>query len=728
MKKLALSASISDGAAELAIAGSTHYYKLNGDNRDKAGDNDGTKTAVNQDWYEAGKPADADTANGEYTIVHIGDNQVVTDFIDDGYQEVTQWIADNAERLNIQMVINSGDLVNYAATASQWVDAKAGMDILKEAQIPYVYALGNHEYPMSGTKTRTTAEFNDYFAIEDHLAQAVGQVNETKLVYAYPRTAKISGVEDLMPNTTEGNTSGVVSYGNTYVETMENAVYMVTMGGKQYAIFALECQPRFVVTEWAHTIMQALEAEYPDLITIVIEHDYLSSSGGLVTYNSCFDAAERAISHTPASLYSDFISQYKSIQMVLCGHVATGISSRTDIGVNGNKIVTIMNDQSYEGNGGEGNILLLRCKADGTVIKAEYYSPILEKYYVPQYQFEFDTAADSDVVLDLPAFTAMGTANGSDRWHITGSPYGTCVGGLLIGVNNKNHLAVRTFVPTISGTATYTITTSGYGDAYGKAALCVCKADGTVIWPAEGQWETELAKSSTYKTSTFDVVAGEPIHLIMKPLATPSALIYIPAKSTISITDAESTTTSYTSNSASTGVSYETQGNNGWYANYYTASSSINLVPAPYTVTYGVDGEGGKISAASSGTSDGSKCVVSADGTVRFTASPDVGYRIVGYYVNGVYHKHTRRILTLPMIKKDLDVKVKFERIKLEGDTNGDGVVNIIDMVNMNNGVADESAFADKSVCDLVDAVAAADGVDVVDVDDVKELRKRILE
>lgn len=746
MKKLALfsdARTADEIAADMnglsaSAEGLTNYWVLNGVYTDKTGNNNGSLTAVNASWYENGKLADA--GEGEYTIVHIGDNQVVTDFYRGGYQKITQWIADNAARLNIQMVLNSGDLVNYSNYASgdttndQWKDAVEGMNILKDAGIPYVYAPGNHEYKSSGTSVpRTSEEFNDHFDIVDHLLQAEGAENETKLVYAYPNTNKISSTADLtlLENAT------TTSYGNTYEETMENAFYLATIGGKQYAILALECQPRKAVTAWAGTILTAIEAEYPGITTIVVTHDYLSNSGTLVTYASCFDAADRAIAHTPASLYSDFLSQYKSISMVYCGHVATGIATRTDIGVNGNKIVTIMNDQSYEGNGGEGNILLLRCKADGTVIKAEYYSPILEKYYVPQYQFDFDTASDSEVQLTLPKLTlSTNVRSNKDAWlHSTWSG-GTLCGNRLLAAYTT-YSAVRAYQVQNTGTMNYRLNYDlSVAASNGAVELTLCRADGTILWPQTGAWQKV---TGTFDTTVSDipVVAGEQIYLIIRNInATGSSgMHYINITSSGTVKDAVgSTLESFNSNSSTTGLFTKdtdgnvvyAQGHNHWYA-YTCTGTSIKTTAKTYDVTYGVDGEGGTLSAATSGTASTGKCVVAAGGTVRFTALPAVGYRIVGYYVDGAYYKSTRRILTLPMIEKDMDVKVVFEKIPLEGDANGDGTVDVLDAVHLKVGVETEAEIEKAELCDLIDEIAATIGVDVLDNEDIRALRKKIL-
>ena len=140
-----------------------------------------------------------------------------------------------------------------------------------------------------------------------------------------------------------------------------------------------------------------------------------------------------------------------------------------------------------------------------------------------------------------------------------------------------------------------------------------------------------------------------------------------------------------------------------------------------------MDGEGGTLSCGTGGTAANGVCTVAAGGTARFTAKPNDGYRIVGYYVDGKYHKSTNRILCLPMIKEDMDVKVVFEKIPLVGDANGDGIVDVLDAVFLKVNVAAETPFENEPLCDLADDVPAALGVDVLDNNDVTALRKKIL-
>lgn len=731
MKKLALSASVSDASAELTPSTSTNYWLLNGVYTDKVAGNNGKLSTVNTMWYE-GTPEDA--ADDEYTVVHIGDMQVTSDFMAGTYPQVTQWIVDNADRLNIQTVINSGDLVNNEDETEQWEDAKAGMDVLTNNGISIVYGTGNHEYPSSGTKARTADSFNAYFPIDSYLTQGT-EDDPTKILYAYPSTDLIDGDASNLTvldsegaevtDTTDILVDGVLAEGYSFAETLENVVYTKTINGTPHIFFVLEVQPRItVVDNWAKTVMAALEASetYANAPVTVITHHYLTTAGKIDTTNGCFTEAHRTECYTPAELYSTFISQYKNIRTVLCGHVADDIATRTDIGANGNKIVSIMNDQSYEGDGGEGVILLLRYRADGTV-KAEYYSPILGRYYQASNQFEYDTADEGDDwVMDLSSMKEMGYYS-SGTWYIASSkqsatyPYLQYRAMAVAG----DYATIRSYQAGNTGTLSFTLAVL---TASSNVEVCVCKDDGTVVWPTTGTWSTP--SSSSTRTVSCDIEAGEKIHIIVKRIdttVTSRATEYTEVRSgTIKVDGTTVESFSMTSSSSFP----TTQGENGWYS-YYATASKLKLVPPAYTVNYGVEGDvGGSITATTGGTWAASSCTVPTGGTVRFTTKPAAGYRFVGYYVNGELITAYRQY-TMSNINADADVRAVFEKIPLVGDANNDGVVDVLDAVHLNVGIATDAAIIDDTVCDLVDDIAATDGVDILDIDDVKALRKEIL-
>ena len=75
----------------------------------------------------------------------------------------TQWIAKNVASQNIRLVIGEGDLVNTASDPVQWQNVEHSIGILDQAGLPYVLAIGNHDYDSNPPTTRKATIFNQHF-------------------------------------------------------------------------------------------------------------------------------------------------------------------------------------------------------------------------------------------------------------------------------------------------------------------------------------------------------------------------------------------------------------------------------------------------------------------------------------------------------------------------------------------------------------------------------------
>lgn len=677
------------------------YWMLNGGYDDKSSNgNTGVRTNVGSAWYKDAAPADAE--EGEFTIVHTGDQQVVTDFIYGLYPKITEWIVNNKERLNIKSVVNTGDLVNNEDQKSQWNDALNGTNMLLNAEIPYIFAPGNHEYPASGTKERNPGSLKKYFPITTYLNQGNEEEGTTtQIVATYPNTELIDGIDDLTVTSVNEETGE-----KTYAESIENAVYVQTIGGKTFIYFVFEVMTRDIVVEWANKVMPLIEDAYPGATTIIATHSYLTAQGQIDPYLSCFTEAHRTECNSPVEFYNNFVKKYKSISLVLCGHVASDIVTRTDIGDYGNKIVSVMNDASYEGDGGQGVLLLLRFKADGT-IKTEYYSPLLDAYYRATSQFEFD-AENVETKLSLPTMTEMGWARTGNTNDPTWFQSSNLQGGHYVqyrAMKTYNNYAVsRTYKASVAGSMSYTINVI-QGSSGVNFALC--RDDGTILWPQDGMYQTETDKQAFQKTVVFDVKEGEKIHLIVKRRSdktNASYTHYAQVSGSITPHDAGASKVSF----ASTDIG-STQGENGWYA-YEMSASGIKEVAISHTVNYSA-GEGGTITAQTGGTWGKDKLTIEDGGSAYFTTKPSKGYRFAGYFVNGQLIS-TGRKLVIPNISSNMVVEARFEKIKIAGDANLDGVVNILDLVLMHT----DSDQLHKEMVDLEDD-------NTIDLKDMTELR-----
>jgi hypothetical protein len=102
----------------------------------------------------------------------------------------------------------------------------------------------------------------------------------------------------------------------------------------------------------------------------------------------------------------------------------------------------------------------------------------------------------------------------------------------------------------------------------------------------------------------------------------------------------------------------------------------ITILPL-YTVTFSVEGENGSLSATIAGTPINSGDEAAEGSDVLFAATPDEGYQILQWTLNGaVVDDHTGETFTLEDLQADVTVTVEFEEIPLTLHTVSFEVVN----------------------------------------------------
>jgi len=105
----------------------------------------------------------AQSSSGEFTVVTLPDTQNYSQYYPQILTSQTQWIAANAKALNIQFVLGLGDIVNNGSDTTQYANADASYRVLDNAKIPYLAAIGNHDYKSATPMTRDATVFNSYF-------------------------------------------------------------------------------------------------------------------------------------------------------------------------------------------------------------------------------------------------------------------------------------------------------------------------------------------------------------------------------------------------------------------------------------------------------------------------------------------------------------------------------------------------------------------------------------
>jgi len=247
-------------------------------------------------------PNDAD---GKFTIAIIPDTQqeVLSGGISLGlFRNRMDWLANNKDSLDLRQIIHTGDKVNWGwLDPSQLICASDAYRAVDNAKIPYISSIGNHDTAAVGvggsaydaTRTsllvRDTSAFNKYFPVK----------RSKDLVTFEP-------------------------------DKVDNAYQTFTAAGKKWLVISLEFCPRTVAINWAKTVVE----QHLDYNVIISTHSYISGSG------SIGGSAEYG-ENSPQYLYDNLIKVYPNIRFVFCGHVDAA-GKREDIGINGNKIVTVL--------------------------------------------------------------------------------------------------------------------------------------------------------------------------------------------------------------------------------------------------------------------------------------------------------------------------------------------------------------------------------------------------
>src|SRR5690349_10184132 len=100
----------------------------------------------------------------DFTVVVFPDPQNETQFFPQALNSQLQWIVNNRQALNIQMVMTEGDNVNDGASTAQLQNLDAAFRLLDNAGIPYLLAVGNHDYNGFTPKvSRNLSGFNQWF-------------------------------------------------------------------------------------------------------------------------------------------------------------------------------------------------------------------------------------------------------------------------------------------------------------------------------------------------------------------------------------------------------------------------------------------------------------------------------------------------------------------------------------------------------------------------------------
>jgi len=278
-------------------------------------------------------------------------------------EETMDWILSQKEKLQIDLVIQVGDLTDRDKL-DEWNRVRQSFSKLDE-KLPYIVNVGNHDLGHGSIAKNRDTYFNDYF----------------KLAQNSLNTANCLAVFE------EGK--------------MENTVSIIKIAGTPWLIFALEFGPRDEVLEWANQIIAKHEGmrtwitthEYMDELTFYKTGKYAPSMRH--TYNSPYSYGivhEQGSVNCGTDIWKKLLAPHPQIRGIVNGHYRPFYIDENDeiideLGLAEAFLVTERNDGSlceqmmfnaqWEERGGDGWMLILQFDNQGEYLGVRKFSPLV---------------------------------------------------------------------------------------------------------------------------------------------------------------------------------------------------------------------------------------------------------------------------------------------------------------------------------------------------------------
>jgi Calcineurin-like phosphoesterase/Carboxypeptidase regulatory-like domain len=286
----------------------------------------------------------AQTPSDEFTIIALPDTQFYSSTYPQIFAAQTQWIASHVQDQNIKLVLGLGDIVDGGGDLTQWQNADAAVRLL-DGKVPYMMAIGNHDYDKNDPASRTasTINFNAFFG-----------------------PARYAGASWYKGNFPAGSN--------------ENFYGVVNINGRNYLILVLEFAPRDSSLNWAAGILSANQ----DKEIIVVTHMFTYFDNTRIDHCDSNSAESFGVGqdNNGEDVWWKLLQNYPNIHLVLSGHVVEGDGTgrRMDIGVHGNLVNEILSNYQSSSSGGDGYLRILKISPSLNRVSVTTYSPYLNSF------------------------------------------------------------------------------------------------------------------------------------------------------------------------------------------------------------------------------------------------------------------------------------------------------------------------------------------------------------
>lgn len=358
----------------------------------------------------------------DYTVIVLPDPQNETQFFPQVLNSQAQWIVNNRQALNIQMVLTEGDNINDGASTAQLQNFDAAFRLLDNAGMPYLLAIGNHDYNGFNPKaSRNLSGFNQWFG--------------------------------------PGRYSGKAFFGGNFPSgSNANSYAVVTINGKQVLFMTLEFRATSASLDWAESVLSA----NTDKEAIVVAHSFVLKNG--FREDQCDDQDMPAGNATGQETWAR-LRKHSNVIMVLSGHFTGGSGARrADLGDNKNLVNQLFADYQDFSNGGNGWLRVMTFHPTNNTISVSTYSPFLNQsmtdasnqftltYHNPlpnsgtgsisgKVRKQSDCSAVAGIKVSSGSFSTTSASDGTYRLAVPPGSYSVTASGSGWNTNSKSETA-----------------------------------------------------------------------------------------------------------------------------------------------------------------------------------------------------------------------------------------------------------------------------------------------
>lgn len=323
-----------------------------------------SRDATAQPARKAARPSRA-TPAGAWTIAVLPDTQYMTRVHPEDFLRQTKWIAAHRAERNILFVLHEGDITDRNSHP-EWMAARTAMNVLRDAEVPFVIVQGNHDNGDWGTSNSRRSHFSDYFIRDD----------------CY----------------------GSVKQGFFEVGKMDNTWRTFATPWGPFLIVALEFGPRDEVVDWAAKIV----AQNPDHHAVLLTHSYLyhdstrydfAAKGTQQTWsNRSYAMSSATTMNDGEQLWKKLVAPHANFLFTTNGHVLrNGTGYLVSKGAHGNAVHQLLVnyqkgvEPQRSASGGGAFLRLMTFLPDKKTVQVSAYSPVLDQWLAePDHAFTFE--------------------------------------------------------------------------------------------------------------------------------------------------------------------------------------------------------------------------------------------------------------------------------------------------------------------------------------------------